>query len=284
MAITAVGSVKGGTPGSGLTAVVASATYITGNFIIVLVVWEDVDPATIVVTDSGGVNVYNALTSPTANGVRERLFYAEDIVGFTGTITATFSTSTPFNNIVADEISGMMLSGSLDAQATTTGSIANITTPNVTTNTPDELLVVGIGLFGSTSATPGANWVERYDTGNTIKLYHRIVSQIGTYAVVVPTSPDQIVLASAQSWVSCIGTFRGAAGITLDQEGYRFRNDDGNEATATWKAAQDTNVTLAPGSVARLRFVVNGTGDPTSKALKLEFRKVGQTPWVGVPD
>lgn len=37
-------------------------------------------------------------------------------------------------------------------------------------------------------------------------------------------------------------TDAGATSPTLIQEGFRFRNDDGSETTATWKADQDTNI------------------------------------------
>lgn len=67
---------------------------------------------------------------------------------------------------------------------------------------------------------------------------------------------------------------------TLEQEGYRFRNDDGSETAATWLASQDTNVTRAADIPTRLRTLVNATGDPASTAYQLEWRKVGgPTDW-----
>lgn len=65
----------------------------------------------------------------------------------------------------------------------------------------------------------------------------------------------------------------------LEQYSYRFRNDDGSETTATWKAAENTSVTLAPSTTARLRIGVNATGDPASKQFKLQYRKVGAASW-----
>lgn len=64
-----------------------------------------------------------------------------------------------------------------------------------------------------------------------------------------------------------------SAAIALDQEGFRFRNDDGSETTATWKEAQDTNINLAINTVARLRMLINATGDPDSKQFRLEYRR-----------
>lgn len=74
------------------------------------------------------------------------------------------------------------------------------------------------------------------------------------------------------------------ATITLssDQEGFRFREDSGNEATPTWLAAQDTNITgRAAETTTGVRVIVDYTGDPPSEAPKLQYRKVGDaaTEW-----
>ncbi len=69
------------------------------------------------------------------------------------------------------------------------------------------------------------------------------------------------------------------SGPTLEQEGFRFRNDDGSEAAATWRQAQDVNDTIAKDTNIRLRVLVNATGDPASNQYQLEYRKVGTTPY-----
>jgi hypothetical protein len=63
---------------------------------------------------------------------------------------------------------------------------------------------------------------------------------------------------------------------TLDQEGFRFRNDDGDEAGATWKEAQDTNLTAAKSVNTRLRVILDATGDPATAQYQLEYRRSGQ--------
>ncbi len=66
---------------------------------------------------------------------------------------------------------------------------------------------------------------------------------------------------------------------TIEQEGYRWRNDDGSEITATWVAAQDTTM-IAPTLVnRRCRFITNFTNTPTGFAPQFEFRKVGDSTW-----
>jgi len=71
--------------------------------------------------------------------------------------------------------------------------------------------------------------------------------------------------------------------ITIDQEGFRWRDDDNNEASATWLESQDTNITRNSGTNTRLRTIMNATGDPASKDFQLEFRKQGDTIWQKVP-
>jgi hypothetical protein len=66
----------------------------------------------------------------------------------------------------------------------------------------------------------------------------------------------------------------------LEQEGFRFYNDDGSEAASTAAAPQDTNATFPIGYNLRLRMLVNATGDPPSAGYQLEYRKVGDSTWV----
>lgn len=61
---------------------------------------------------------------------------------------------------------------------------------------------------------------------------------------------------------------------TVTQEGFRWRNDDGSETSATWKAAQDTDASLDIGEAARLRVVLDATGDPDPFPPTLYYRKV----------
>ncbi|MCA9369102.1 DUF2341 domain-containing protein, partial [Candidatus Woesebacteria bacterium] len=60
----------------------------------------------------------------------------------------------------------------------------------------------------------------------------------------------------------------------LDQEGFRFRNDDGSESSATWIDSQDTNITQAIETNTRLRMLVNanGNGDPDGNPYQIEYK------------
>jgi hypothetical protein len=65
----------------------------------------------------------------------------------------------------------------------------------------------------------------------------------------------------------------GGAGLTREQEGFRFRDDDGSETTATWLANQDTNVTRTKQTNTRLRFLIDYSLNPPNEAPKVQWRK-----------
>jgi hypothetical protein len=68
--------------------------------------------------------------------------------------------------------------------------------------------------------------------------------------------------------------------MSLDQEGFRWRNDDGDEAAATWKAAQDTSISLPIDQNMRLRVLVNDASPaPAASAYRLEFATHGGSDW-----
>jgi hypothetical protein len=71
--------------------------------------------------------------------------------------------------------------------------------------------------------------------------------------------------------------------MALEQEGYRWRNDDGNETGATWLENQDTPATFALDTGKRLRILVNATGDPANAKYRLEYKKSTDSQWQGVP-
>lgn len=76
---------------------------------------------------------------------------------------------------------------------------------------------------------------------------------------------------------------RAHATATYDQRAWRFRNDDGDEVTATWKAAQNVAVANQPiGEIFRLRFEIQETGGSAeSRMPSLQFSLDGGSTWAG---
>lgn len=68
---------------------------------------------------------------------------------------------------------------------------------------------------------------------------------------------------------------------TVEQEGFRWRKDDGSESTASWLAAQDTNITRSIATTTRLRTILNDTvaGDQATTQYQLEYKEDSDTVW-----
>ena len=65
----------------------------------------------------------------------------------------------------------------------------------------------------------------------------------------------------------------------VEQIHYRFRNDDGNEAAATWAAAEDTLLPYFPRlKVRRLRFEISNEGTSVANAFTYRLEVSGPNP------
>ncbi len=116
----------------------------------------------------------------------------------------------------------------------------------------------------STSAT------IRYDTGGGANTSN---DQSFGNSYTSPSNPSGGTLGTKR--YSIYATYITPETGTFTQEGYRFRNDDGSETSATWLAAQDTDTSKAKEENVRLRVLIDTTGDAPSRQFQLEQRKVG---------
>lgn len=156
---------------------------------------------------------------------------------------------------------------------------------SITPSVADFCLVGTVAADGSvTSWTAGASYTKQLEETNHSSYWP---CALGTLLV---TGGSGSYLTS---WTS--GTGSGTYGLhvvawkesgpspTLDQEGFRFRNDDGSETTATWAASQDTNHTAPLSTNLRLRVLVDAENDPASAAYTLRYQKNGSGGYVAVP-
>jgi hypothetical protein len=76
-----------------------------------------------------------------------------------------------------------------------------------------------------------------------------------------------------------------AAGASVAQLHYAWRNDDGNEAAASFAAAQDTALSTGVyvGDRRRIRFLLSGTGTSNNYTYQLEQSSSTCTIWIAVP-
>ncbi len=82
------------------------------------------------------------------------------------------------------------------------------------------------------------------------------------------------------SWTPVPLAEGAAIGPTLNQTAFRFRNDDGLETAATWKAAEDLAINLPAAAAFRLRTQVNSDQNVSARKYQIEYRHTpsGQTP------
>lgn len=70
---------------------------------------------------------------------------------------------------------------------------------------------------------------------------------------------------------------------TLEQEGYRWRADDGSESAASWLASQDSNITRPADTNTRLRMLLDTTADASANQYQLEYKKSTDSSYTKVP-
>ncbi|MCK4984431.1 MAG: hypothetical protein KAS40_02875, partial [Desulfobacterales bacterium] len=165
------------------------------------------------------------------------------------------------------EFSSLVTSSTLDQTQSSTGTgTAPTSTATSTTTVANELLIGAIGVenkINSVTLTPGTDWTglpkEGTGTGSpatniTITSEYQIVTSTGTY-----TADGTI---GSNDWAAAIATYK-RLDYYLDQVDYRWRNDDGTEATASWGPAEDTKIygIQKASGIHRLRFLVSNGGD-----------------------
>lgn len=108
----------------------------------------------------------------------------------------------------------------------------------------------------------------------------------GVGSTITSTSSSETLtwsLNASSTWkTAAFSITPAAATVTIEQEGFRWRNDDGNETTATFAANQDTSISAGASTNRRLRVLLNATGDPSAKLFQLEGKKSTDSEWVKI--
>lgn len=169
-------------------------------------------------------------------------------------------------------LSGVHQSTPVGTPVASSGSSA--TPSNTVTGMVTGDLVLDSMYANGSSGTAGANQTERCTEGVGGFTIFKMSTQAGVDGGVMSWT-----ITSAAWGHGAVAFLQAGGALALDQEGYRWRNDDGSETTATWKAAQDTAASIAPDETTRLRMLVNATNDPASAQYKLQYRKVGDASW-----
>ena len=256
----------------------AARTLGTGNLLVIFCSWEDSGNIPSACTVDGtsasactGIKSHGGVGE--AGGI---IFYFPNTVSGSKTISVTWGSGNAFPGWVALEFSGVATSSPLEVESAlgsaTNGTSAASTTNATSTTTANSLLVGLIKNYeGRTTTvnTSPTDWNEAHDGGGSpvygTEVQYLVVSSAAVYQAAGTLSGNGY-------WVAALATFKESASATIEQEGFRFRNDDGSESTATWKANQDVNINLAADTAFRLRFLLKATGNPDSIDAQAEAR------------
>ena len=85
------------------------------------------------------------------------------------------------------------------------------------------------------------------------------------------------------SAAATVTVFDDTGGVTVVQAAYRWRNDDGTQTTATWAAAENTDIELLPGSTVRLRLLLDTTAAIDGQPYTLYYKRTIDDAYAPVP-
>jgi hypothetical protein len=173
-------------------------------------------------------------------------------------------------------------SNPIDAVGSTNTNINSATIPAnaVTTVTDRSLEIIGCTAWQS-GAWSATSFTSR-DNGSAANQQAAIIE---ANAVKTPAGSTGVITvnnggaASGQHLISIPFALRGLAIPSLELEGYRIRKNDGDQATATWFAAQDTPATVVIDTAFRVRTIINATNDPNSEQYQYEYKKSTDSTW-----
>lgn len=221
----------------------------------------------------------------TANGTANKLYAAW--------LRATSTQATDINVTVAlsaTEQGIVRVWAITGAHASTAPAVGTVVTGTSTTPDPPNLDPAGwatedtmwFAVVSTDAAVSATGYPSNMDTatgftdvsggGNGAGLHTCRAS-----SAVSALNPNTFSLSASETWVAQTIAIRPAPPpVTLSQAQYRFRNDDGDQATATWKQAVNTAAgTIDADSRFRLRITVDETGggsDPAAATYKLQAR------------
>jgi hypothetical protein len=225
------------------------------------------------VTDNATGNTYTKLTSAslTAPVMKVEVWKCEGIAtvaGFAVTVGWNASTLNPNRSVHVVTVVG---GGAVDVTGGQTQTNPGTATDAITTGTLGTPAVDGNFVLGATimSLSPdnvfnGTGYTALSPTGFNNEFTRAEYLIQGTKAAVVATFTQDN---GGGLWGTVAVSVAPAGPPSTEQEGSRARNDDGSETTATWKAAQDTDITLASGDAFRARLLLNTTNDLDSKRI-----------------
>ncbi len=240
-------------------------------------------------TPSGWTQVHLDVNAAGTMAVYERRLQGGDAQPSISVGASTFSLANSAGAVII-VYDGIVAAGQWwEAPTYTAATTTQLLSSEITT-TGDDRLVAVLGGVSNDAAYP-ADWPTLPAAGWTLNAEPQIwnysgdgtllsVAKVQATAGTVASSAIGTYAAGLARWGTLTLALIPAPASTTDLEGYRWRNDDGNETAATWTANQDTGITASNTARRRLRTLIDATsGDPPSQPYRLQYRRQGDTLW-----
>ena len=275
MAIAFVSQSSNG--GAGVTSVIVTApASIVDNNYLILVVNRRNGGGTI--TPPAG---FTLVASASRSLILTEMYYKK-CASESGDYTVSVSAAANMNAGIV-QYSGIDGTSPLDGTATTNnGNSTALVGTGLTAASAGSLLVFGLGFASGVSLNAAAGMTRRINQADGGSFDSAVGSNEELLVSSGATGDRTVTMGFNDDFVGIMAVFKASSAATLEQEGFRFRNDDGSETTATWRQTQDTDDSADENEAVRLRIIINGTGDPSAGQYKLQYREVGNDTWLDV--
>lgn len=244
------------------------------------VAYDDNGSLTVTGVTYGGVamTAAGAASKDDSSGAQSRVYYLVApptgsntlAVTTSGTIRDIYSSLTSFNGVdqTTPIRSATYVNDTGENQTDGSGNYTQTLTSAV--NDMTYSCVNGEGLSNVNSVVAGGASNATRDNFNTGGGYSQAQDH-GTGAATVSHTWSG---GGANTDIAFVGfSIQAGTPATIDQSAFRFRNDDGSETTATYMAAENTNVTAPNVTNTRLRVQGSTTGNVASNTYQLEYKK-----------
>lgn len=276
---------------SATTIALASAITLTEGNLVCVWVGYDGTSTTTTISDTQGNTWTRVGTELSASSYQLGMFYSIITAGGSSTITATFGTARAYRAVAVAEWSPASgTTWAFDVQAGQTQATPGTGTDGVTTgtatNSAQPALIVGLAFsYNGATISAGTSMTSRDNNLWSTVLANSAATMIADRALTTTGAVAATWTASNNSLhFSQMGIFlEQSSSATINQEGFRFGNDDGSETSHTWLAAQDTNAARALDERFLLGVLVDTTGTVGSRTYRLQYRRVGEVTWQDVP-
>lgn len=171
----------------------------------------------------------------------------------------------------------------VETSTTASGNSANADPPSIDTVTDNAMIVVACmhDSVDITTHTVPTGYIDPDSLGRIVGSGGGNGCTMGAAygeSLVSPagTEDPPAFTTSSEQWGAVTVALRPISG-EYEQEGYRWRDDDGSESSASWLESQDVDINRALAITTRLRIIMNATEDVPTGQMTLQYKRNDET-------